>query len=127
MALCFGRPEIASETSEKEICTYRLLSALKIHPPNEIWVMDFVHDRMEHGQKIKFLKVIDEGWRACLEIRTENRITGRDFIETLDGLMEEGGWPECINKEFRQWLSDLGAQPVSIEPKIFEDSDKFLF
>jgi putative transposase len=93
--------------------------------PNEIWAMDFVHDRTKHGGKLKILTVIDEGSRECLEIRTEKQMTGRDVLETLDELMQEHGRPEFIrsdngsefiNKELRKWLYDHGVQPVYIEP-----------
>jgi putative transposase len=93
--------------------------------PNEIWAMDFVHDKTKQGGKIKFLTVIDEGCRECLEIRAEKRMTGRDVLETLDELMQEYGKPEYIrtdngsefiSKELRKWLYDNGVQPVYIDP-----------
>jgi putative transposase len=93
--------------------------------PNEIWAMDFVQDRTGRGGKLKFLTVIDEGCRECLEIRAEKRMTGRDVLETLDELMQEHGRPEFIrtdngsefiNQELRKWLYDQGVQPVYIEP-----------
>jgi putative transposase len=93
--------------------------------PNEIWAMDFVYDRTKHGGQLKFLTVIDEGCRQCLEIRVEKRMMGRDVLETLDELMQEHGSPEFvrsdngsefINRELRKWLYDHGVQPVFIEP-----------
>ena len=93
--------------------------------PNEIWAMDFVHDRTKQGRKLKFLTVIDEGCRECLEIRAEKRMTGREVLETLDELMQEYGRPEFIrtdngsefiSKELRKWLYDNGVQPVYIDP-----------
>jgi putative transposase len=93
--------------------------------PNEIWAMDFVDDRTKHGGKLKFVTVIDEGCRECLEIRMERKMTGRDVLETLDELMQEQGKPEFIRtdngsefiaKKFRKWLYENGVQPVYIEP-----------
>jgi len=75
--------------------------------------MDFVHDRTKQGGKLKFLTVIDEGCRECLEIRAERKMTGRDVLETLDELIREYGRPEFIRtdngsefiaKELRKWL-----------------------
>jgi putative transposase len=93
--------------------------------PNEIWAMDFVFDRIMHGGKLKFLTIIDEGCRECLEIRAERRMKGRDVLETLDELIQDHGKPEYIridngpefvNRELRKWLYDQGIQPVYIEP-----------
>jgi putative transposase len=92
---------------------------------NEIWAMDFVFDKTKHGVKMKFLNVIDEGCRECLEIRVEKRMTGREVLETLDELIQEYGNPEYIrmdngsefiSKELRKWMYDHGIQPVYIEP-----------
>ena len=93
--------------------------------PNEVWTMDFVHEMTHSGAKIKFLTVLDEGCRECLEIRAEKRMTGRDVLETLDELMQEYGMPEYIrvdngpefvSKELRNWLDEKGVKVVYIEP-----------
>jgi putative transposase len=93
--------------------------------PNEVWTMDFVHDLTVHMAKIKFLTVLDEGCKDCLEIRAEKRISGRDVLETLDELMQEYGMPEYIrvdngpefvSKELRKWLEEKGVKVIYIEP-----------
>jgi putative transposase len=62
--------------------------------PNEIWAMDFVFDRTKHGGKMKFLNVIDEGCRECLENRS---LYQRNY---------ENG---CMIKEFNRCTSSLVA------------------
>lgn len=92
---------------------------------NEVWTMDFVHDLTWHGGKIKFLTVLDEGCRECLEIRAEKRIGSREVLETLDELMNEHGapkyirtdnGPEFVAHELRNWLEEKGVQVLYIEP-----------
>ncbi len=92
---------------------------------NEVWTMDFVHDLTWHGGKIKFLTVLDEGCRECLEIRAEKRMGSREVLETLDELMNEHGapkyirtdnGPEFVANELRNWLEKKGVQVLYIEP-----------
>jgi putative transposase len=92
---------------------------------NEIWAMDFIFDKTKHGGQLKFLTVLDEGCRECLEIRAETRMTGRDVLETLDELIQEYGKPrfirsdngsEFIAKELQEWLKGNGVEPAYIEP-----------
>jgi putative transposase len=82
-------------------------------------------DKTKHGGQLKFLTVLDEGCRECLEIRAETRMTGRDVLETLDELMQEHGKPkyvrsdngsEFIAKELQEWLKSRGVEPAYIEP-----------
>ena len=93
--------------------------------PNEVWSFDFVHDKTEHGQKLKMLTILDEFTRECLEIRVEKRMNARHVMETLDELMSERGkprytrsdnGPEFIANELTEWLENLGICPLFIEP-----------
>ena len=94
--------------------------------PRMTWLIRKRGHPVNHKRrKLKFLTVIDEGCRECLEIRAEKRMTGREVLETLDELMQEYGRPEFIrtdngsefiSKELRKWLYDNGVQPVYIDP-----------
>jgi len=92
---------------------------------NEVWTMDFVHDLTWFGGKVKFLTVLDEGCRECLEIRAEKRMRSRDVLETLDELMTEYGTPkymrvdngpEFVAWELRNWLEEKGVEVLYISP-----------
>ena len=92
---------------------------------NEVWTMDFVHDLTWFGGKLKFLTVLDEGCRECLEIRAEKRMRSRDVLETLDELMTEYGTPqyvrvdngpEFVATELHDWLVEKGVEVLYIEP-----------
>jgi len=93
--------------------------------PNEVWSYDFIHDRTEYGQKLKFLTVLDEYTRECLEIRVEKRMSSRDVMETLDELIQERAAPcylrsdngsEFLAKQLQEWLGEQGVTPIYIEP-----------
>ena len=40
--------------------------------PTDVGCFEILHDRTELGQKLKFLRVLDEYTRECLEIRWRN-------------------------------------------------------
>ena len=93
--------------------------------PNEVWCVDFIHDRTEYGEKLKMLTVLDEYTRECLEIRVEKRMRSYDVIETLDELVMERGKPrhvrsdngaEFIAEALKDWLEGKGIEPTYIEP-----------
>ncbi|MBI3548721.1 MAG: IS3 family transposase [Elusimicrobia bacterium] len=93
--------------------------------PNEVWSLDFVHHRTEHGQELKMLTVIDEYSRECLEIRVEKQMKHDVVMETLDELMNERGAPvylrsdngaEFIAAALQEWLRAKGVKAIFIEP-----------
>lgn len=93
--------------------------------PNEVWSIDFVHDRTQYGQPLKMLTVIDEYTRECLEIRVGRRMGFLEVLEALDELIAERGAPryvrsdngaEFIAGELQNWLRTKGITPIHIEP-----------
>jgi len=93
--------------------------------PNEVWSLDFVHHRTEHGQMLKMLTVIDEYSRECLEIRVEREMRHDTVLETLDELMFERGAPAYLRSDngsefvaalLQGWLRQKGVKAIHIEP-----------
>lgn len=74
--------------------------------PNQKWVLDFVHDALANGRKLRLLTVLDAFTRECLSIETDMSLGGRRVVQVLDGLMKERGKPEMI-------LSDNGTEFTS--------------
>lgn len=67
--------------------------------PNQIWSMDFVHDRLASGRVIKCLVVVDEYSRECLAIEVDFGISGERVIRVLSQLIELRGKPEAIRSD----------------------------
>lgn len=93
--------------------------------PNEVWSLDFVHDKTEYGQKLKMLTILDEFSRECLEIRVEKKMGHRDVMETIDELITERGAPrflrsdngsEFIADPLQKWLQGRGVTGIRIDP-----------
>ena len=74
--------------------------------PNECWSLDFVHDTLWSGRKIRLLNVIDEFTRECIGIVVDTSIGGQRVGRELDKMIELRGFPEKI-------LSDNGTEFTS--------------
>ena len=90
-----------------------------------MWAYDFVATRTHDGRGVRLLTIVDEYTRECLAIRAERRIRSSDVIETLTELMTARGVPEHIRSDngpeftaraIRDWLADVGAKTLYIEP-----------
>ena len=53
--------------------------------PNQKWSLDFVHDALYNGRKIRLLTVIDEFTRECLKITVDTSLSGKRVCRELDG------------------------------------------
>lgn len=92
---------------------------------NHIWAWDFIFDRDERGRSLKWLTVIDEFTRECLELLPARHLTSLDVIDRLIVLMNERGvptyirsdnGPEFIAKAIRGWLARAGVGTLYVEP-----------
>jgi putative transposase len=92
---------------------------------NEVWSLDFVHDRTVTGRPLRMLPVLDEYTRECLRIRVRQRQTSEDVRETLGDLIKRHGkpggvrfdnGPEFRSDALREWLERQGIRPLYIEP-----------
>jgi len=73
---------------------------------NQRWALDFVHDALANGQKIRLLPIIDVFTRQCLKIVVDTGINGKGVIKALEELIEQEGAPEEI-------ISDNGTEFTS--------------
>lgn len=64
--------------------------------PNEVWAMDFVHDQLATGKKLRVLTVVDTFSRyvPVLDVRYSYR--GEDVVATLDRVCRSAGYPKTI-------------------------------
>ena len=102
-------------------------SCMRLRPerPDHAWAYDFVLERTRDGRSVRLLTVIDEYTKECLAIRAERRIRSIDVIATLADLMVTRGVPEHIRSDngpeftsraVREWLGNVGAKTLYIEP-----------
>ncbi len=64
--------------------------------PNETWAMDFVHDQLATGRKIRVLTVIDIFSRFSPVINPRFSYRAENVIETLERVCAEQGYPRTI-------------------------------
>jgi putative transposase len=102
-------------------------SCIRLRPehPNHVWSYDFVMDTTDDGRPFRMLNVIDEYTRECLAIRVGRKLRSGDVQECLTELFCARGVPEYIRSDngseftarmIRNWLQDLGAKTLFIEP-----------
>lgn len=71
-------------------------SRRKAAQPNQRWAMDFLHDELLNGRRMRVLTIIDMFTRECLALEARRRFTGTDVAVILSGLIERRGTPETI-------------------------------
>jgi putative transposase len=79
---------------------------------NQVWAMDFVHDQLFDGRKIRALTMVDIFTRLAPAIELRQGWRGSDVVATLDRAALEVGYPkmirldngpEFISKELDLW------------------------
>ena len=92
---------------------------------NDVWTLDFIHDRLADGRQLKCLAVLDEYTREDLALKVSRSITSVDVLDELNRLTGLRGLPHCIRSDngpefvsikVRNWLDELGVETLFIEP-----------
>jgi putative transposase len=55
-----------------------------VHGPNERWSLDFMHDALASGRRLRVLMVIDDFTRECLATEIERGFSSRRVISILE-------------------------------------------
>ena len=74
--------------------------------PNETWAMDFVHDQLATGRKLRVLTIVDIFSRFSPALEPRFTFRGADVVGVLERVGREVGWPSTIRV-------DLGSEFVS--------------
>ena len=85
------------------------------HPatrPNEVWAMDFLHDQLATGTKIRVLTVVDTFSRFSPVLDARLSYRGEDVVQTLDRACSAIGYPTTIRV-------DQGSEFVSRDVDIW--------
>jgi putative transposase len=64
--------------------------------PNDVWAMDFVHDQLATGRKIRVLTVVDTFSRYSPVLDARFSYRGEDVVSTLDRVCSRIGYPKTI-------------------------------
>jgi putative transposase len=64
--------------------------------PNQLWAMDFVHDVLADGRKVKILNVMDCYHRECVAMVVDTSINGVRVARTLEDLGAKRGYPQRV-------------------------------
>ncbi len=84
----------------------------KPRSPNEVWSMDFIHDRLANGRALKILNVVDDFSRRCVGQIISSSITGKslaDFFESLEDrprVLRCDNGPEFWSSAFQSWAQN---------------------
>jgi putative transposase len=63
---------------------------------NETWAMDFVHDQLATGRKIRILTIVDTFSRFSPAVDPRFSYRGQDVVATLERVCKELGYPTAI-------------------------------
>ena len=74
--------------------------------PNDVWAMDFVHDQLATGRKIRVLTVVDTFSRYVPVLDARFSYKGENVVATLDRVCRQIGYPKTIRV-------DNGSESVS--------------
>jgi transposase InsO family protein len=74
--------------------------------PNARWSLDFIHDQLACGRRLRILNIVDDVTRECLAAIPDTSISGRRVIRELTTLIEGRGKPQMI-------VSDNGTEFTS--------------
>lgn len=86
---------------------------------NHVWAMDFVHDQLATGRKIRVLTVVDTFSRFSPAVDARFSYKGEDVVQTLERICREVGYPASIRvdngSEFISRDLDLWAYHKGVE------------
>jgi putative transposase len=103
----------------------RGLTAQMLSRANQEWGLDFVHDVLETGQRVRVLSVLDAYTRECLALEVDTSFASRRVTRVLERLIAERGRPESLrcdngpeltSRHFLAWGVERKIQLVHIEP-----------
>lgn len=91
----------------KRVCQNREHNPVTAIQPNQVWAMDFVHDRLDDSRPFKSLNVVDEFTKEALAIEVDFSLPGARVVRVLEWLRETRGLPKEI-------VIDNGPEFVSV-------------
>ena len=88
--------------------------------PNQRWSLDFVHDQMTDGRRLRILAVVDDYTRECLALVADTSISGIRVAHELNKIVAVRGPPGGI-------ISDNGTELTSTAILVWSDRQKVVW
>ena len=79
---------------------------------NETWAMDFVHDQLATGRKIRVLTIVDTFSRFSPAVDPRFSYRGEDVVLTLERICRTVGYPkgsEFVSRDLDIWAYQKGV------------------
>src|SRR5437667_9425775 len=94
-----SRGWIESAATIAEAAKTMVLEKPMLTAPNQEWSMDFVHDQLATGQRIRTLTIIDNFTRECLALEVDTSLPSLRVIRVLDQIAEHRALPQVIRTD----------------------------
>jgi putative transposase len=85
--------------TKKRIITLKRQPLVAPNGVNQMWALDFMHDTLYDGRKLRLLNVIDEGNREALRIECRSSIPSSRLMQVMEELIEFYGTPKAIRMD----------------------------
>lgn len=92
---------------------------------NQTWSMDFMHDTLMNGRKVRVLNIIDDFNRQALAVQAEYSHSGHSVTNALDQIIETHGkpteircdnGPEFLSGKFTEYCAKANITIKYIQP-----------
>jgi putative transposase len=100
--------QIRNRKGKKKVSVLRV-PIQKATAPDQVWSMDFIHDRLENGRKIKVFNVVDDFTRVCVAQLVSDSITGQALVRCFEEIGRTPSFLRCDNgpefwsRAFQSW------------------------
>lgn len=68
----------------------------RVSRPNECWSIDFVHDRLHRGRRLRILTLVDDCTRESPRIEADFGFSSQRVVHTLENIAAIRGYPETL-------------------------------
>jgi putative transposase len=88
--------QLRNKTPKRRVKAKRREGRCIARQPNETWAMDFVHDQLATGRKLRVLTIVDTFSRFSPAPEPRFCFRGTDAVEVLERVGREVGFPTTI-------------------------------
>ncbi len=116
---CEMKLQLRPKRPRRKVSARRRSHRPEVFSANDCWSMDFVHDNLFDGRRIRVLNIVDNYTKYSPAIGVKHSYRGTDVVETLDLAVERLGSPkriqcdngtEFVSKEVDLWAYSRGIE-----------------